>query len=59
MKLNKEWHLKHKMPANATLDQRIEWHLQHAANCSCRGIPEKLQVEMKKRGIKIPASKPH
>ncbi len=59
MKLNKEWHLKHKMPTNATLDQRIEWHLQHVVHCNCRGIPEKLQAEMKKRGIKIPASKPH
>lgn len=59
MKLNKEWHLKHKMPAKATLDQRIEWHLKHVVNCSCRGIPEKLLEEMKKRGIKIPTTKPH
>ncbi|MBK7971037.1 MAG: hypothetical protein IPN13_00355 [Bacteroidetes bacterium] len=50
-KLNKEWHLSHVMPKNATIEQRIEWHLAHKANCSCRGIPEKLKEEMKKRHI--------
>jgi hypothetical protein len=54
MKLNKEWHLKHKMPKNATLDQRIEWHLEHAKHCQCRKIEGKLLEEMKKRGIRIP-----
>jgi hypothetical protein len=28
-KLNREWHSSHRMPKNATLDQRIEWHLEH------------------------------
>lgn len=47
--LNKEWHLKHRMPAKATLEQRIAWHLEHAKHCSCRDIPEKLKEEIKKR----------
>ncbi len=51
MKLNKAWHLSHKMPANATLDQRIEWHLDHQKNCGCRDIPEKLKLEIMKRGL--------
>ena len=49
MKLNKEWHLKHPMPENATLEQRIAWHLEHKKNCACRDIPEKLKKEMAKR----------
>lgn len=53
MKTNKEWHLKHKMPKNPTLDDRIVWHLAHQQNCSCRKIGGKLAEEMKKRGIKF------
>ena len=54
MKLNKDWHLVHKMPKNATVDQRIAWHLEHLKNCQCRtDIPAKLKVEMEKRGIQI------
>jgi len=49
MKINKEWHLKNKMPKNATLEHRIAWHLAHAKACSCRPIPPKLQ-EMSDKG---------
>ncbi len=43
------------MPKNATFEQRLEWHLEHQKNCSCRReLPEKLVLEMKKRGIPIP-----
>jgi len=48
MKLNKEWHLTHRMPKNATLEQRIAWHLEHKKNCGCRDIPEKLKEEILK-----------
>ena len=54
MKINKEWHLKHRMPKSPTLEQRIEWHLAHAKNCGCRKIEGRIADEMKKRGIKIP-----
>ena len=50
-KINAAWHLKNKMPQKATLEQRIKWHLEHAKNCECRPIPEKLLTEMKKRKI--------
>lgn len=56
MKLNKEWHLANPMPKNPTLRQRIEWHLEHAENCRCRKIPEKLKEQVKKLKIKIPQS---
>jgi hypothetical protein len=50
-KLNKTWHSKHKMPARATLAQRIRWHLEHRKHCGCRSIPEKLAAVMKTRGL--------
>lgn len=53
MKLNKEWHLNHLMPKNATMDQRIQWHIEHAQNCQCRDIPEKVLAEIKKRKLKV------
>lgn len=49
LKINKEWHLAHLMPKNATLDQRIQWHIEHAKNCNCREMPEKIKEEIKKR----------
>jgi len=53
MKINKEWHLAHKMPENATLEQRIEWHLEHARHCTCRPLHGKILEEIKKRGLKV------
>lgn len=41
-KFNKVWHEKHKMPNNATLEQRIAWHQQHVKNCKCREMPESI-----------------
>lgn len=41
------------MPKNPTMDQRIEWHLEHQKHCQCRKIEGKLAEEMKKRGIKF------
>jgi hypothetical protein len=53
-KINKDWHLAHTMPKNPSLQQRIEWHLEHAKYCGCRQIPAKLKEEMKKLNIEIP-----
>jgi hypothetical protein len=49
MPINKEWHLKHRMPKNPTPEQRLEWHVEHQKNCSCRPLPGKLLEELKKR----------
>ena len=49
MKLNKEWHLKNRMPKNPTLDERIQWHIEHSKNCSCREMPESIKTEIEKR----------
>lgn len=48
-KLSKEWHMAHRMPENATLEQRIEWHLEHARVCKCREMPESIKKELIKR----------
>lgn len=54
MAINKEWHLAHKMPKKATIEQRITWHIEHLQHCACRPtIPKKLQEEMQKRHITI------
>jgi len=46
--LNRDWHLKNKMPENPTLEQRIEWHRGHAKNCDCRKAPENLKKYLDK-----------
>jgi hypothetical protein len=37
------------MPKDATLDERITWHNEHAQHCSCREMPDKIKEEIKKR----------
>lgn len=53
MSINREWHLANKMPKNPSLDQRIEWHIEHSKNCQCRPLDGKILEEIKKRGLKI------
>ena len=52
--INKEWHLRNKMPRNPTLEQRIAWDTAHLKNCKCRkGFPEKMVKKMKEMGILV------
>jgi hypothetical protein len=37
------------MPKNATMDQRIAWHLKHAKHCGCREIPRTVAQAVKQR----------
>ena len=55
-RLNSDWHGAHRMPKNATADERIAWHLEHARVCGCRQIPEGVLALMKQRGIEPPAA---
>ena len=48
MAINREWHLKNKMPKNATPEQRLRWHIGHQKHCSCREMTEKMLEKMKK-----------
>ncbi len=45
--INREWHAAHPMPKNASLDQRIAWHLLHHKNCHCRDIPDPIKKAIK------------
>jgi len=49
MRINAEWHKANEMTKNATLEQRIAWHTEHARECGCRPIPPRLLEEMRKR----------
>jgi hypothetical protein len=48
--MNAEWHKKHPMPKNPTLEQRVRWHISHARQCGCRPMPAPIIIEIKKRG---------
>jgi len=47
------WHEKNLMPKKATLEQKLQWHVNHKRECNCREIPEKVQSLMKLRKPKI------
>jgi hypothetical protein len=49
--INKEWHLKNKMPKNPSFEERVKWHKEHLKNCLCHGndFPKKLKEEMEKK----------
>jgi hypothetical protein len=36
MKINLAWHAMHKIPRDASLNERINWNMAHLKNCSCR-----------------------
>ena len=46
MKTNKAWHEKNRMPKDPTFEQRMEWHIAHAANCACRLPSDKLRLDI-------------
>src|SRR5512146_759338 len=48
MTLNADWHRRNVMPKNATTEQRIAWHVEHAKFCGCRPIPPKLRQLMRR-----------
>ena len=56
--INAAWHGAHRMPKNATTEQRIEWHVAHAANCACRNPPPGLLALLQAKGIVLPQVRP-
>jgi len=53
-KINAAWHQAHRMPARATLAERVRWHASHARACGCREMPASIAAELKRRGIVAP-----
>ncbi|GAB4304000.1 MAG: hypothetical protein Kow0090_19580 [Myxococcota bacterium] len=49
MKINKDWHEKHRMSKNPSLEERIDWHIEHAKHCACRPIPKSLIAKIVSR----------
>lgn len=47
--INAEWHKAHPMPKKPSVDQRIEWHIAHAHNCTCRKPTPGILDMMRKR----------
>jgi hypothetical protein len=56
-KTNAAWHRAHRMPARATIDQRVAWHLEHAAHCACRPVPESIRAALRARGLAVPPTR--
>jgi len=54
-RLNRDWHARNRMPENANLEQRIDWHLAHAQHCACRPVPERIREVLRSRGLGVPA----
>jgi hypothetical protein len=46
-KLSALWHREHPMPRNATVGERVAWHVEHQQACACRPIPAKLAALMR------------
>ena len=47
--MNAGWHKNNVMPRNATMDQRIKWHIAHARFCACRAMPKTVQAAIDKK----------
>jgi hypothetical protein len=52
--VNRGWHDTHRMPRNANLEQRIAWHIEHAAQCGCWEMSDSVKKAMEQRGIALP-----
>lgn len=57
MAINSTWHLTHKLPRTAKLEERLTWHVQHAAECGCRDMPPTIRRELEHRGILAPTAR--
>lgn len=50
-KLNRAWHLTHRLGPKAPLEKRLAWHAAHVKACGCRDMPASIAAELKKRGL--------
>jgi hypothetical protein len=45
--MNSEWHREHRLPRNASKEERLAWHKEHARVCACRPPPPSILAEIK------------
>jgi hypothetical protein len=50
MPINRAWHDANRMPKNATKEQRLAWHLEHAKVCGCRPMPDSIKAMAEQKG---------
>ncbi|MGA2910663.1 MAG: hypothetical protein ABSE04_02560 [Candidatus Microgenomates bacterium] len=43
MAINREWHLKNRMPKNPTEEERARWHEAHIENCNCYPVTANIK----------------
>ena len=56
MAMNREWHALHRLTPNAKIEERLNWHLEHAVNCGCRDMPATIKRELEARGLLAPSA---
>lgn len=54
MAINGDWHRAHVLGRGAPMDQRVEWHLEHAHVCGCGPVPRTVRAELERRGVPVP-----
>jgi hypothetical protein len=47
--MNREWHRNHRLARNASKEERIAWHREHAKTCGCRPPPGSIAADLRKR----------
>lgn len=47
--VNAEWHASNRLLRNARLEERVEWHIEHASECGCRKIPPSIATAIDRR----------
>lgn len=52
-KVNENWHKNNPIPQKVTINQRIQWHVDHQRECGCRPIPPLIQTKMLERKPKL------
>jgi hypothetical protein len=53
-RISASWHKAHRLPRNATLEQRVQWHVAHARNCGCwPELPPPIVAELERRRLKL------
>jgi hypothetical protein len=50
--MNKDRHAKNRLPKNASLEQRVGWHEEHAADCACRPVPARVRAAIGKKDFR-------
>lgn len=48
-RVNRPWHAARPLPADASFEDRVDWHTAHARACGCRPVPEAIRAAIAAR----------